>query len=450
MARARRGAGADGDTGVTPLGVVEIGRGQIAYAPAVRAGRWVFATGLLATDYVNGLAPEVLQVGLPRNGPPQAAREAAHIYARLAALLEEAGTDLSEVVRVDQYYRGAGSVDPYHVVRTEAFAGHVPASTSILMPGLLLPGAEVELQALAAIPSPGFRSERIRPEGIYVPKESGHSPAVRLGDFVFLSGQIARGPDGNVPPEARVPSNHLWKGTQIKREAEYLITEKLAPALAAAGAGLDGLLKAQVYLSDVNDLPAFREVWNAHLPEGTRPAVTYVPTSVPGFGTVGVHAEVNVIALRDEARGRRSTVDAGVFTGFDGDPQAVAVDDLLLLSGLMAVDRDGAIPEARSDPRQPHFGSPAAAQMRCILERADALCHAAGTSLDNVVRAQHFYTNIGEFQAVHDIWRERLGGRPVPFSAVQVPAPLPVPGCSLLVDLWVYRPPGAAGRPATE
>jgi hypothetical protein len=34
------------------------------------------------------------------------------------------------------------------------------------------------------------------------------------------------------------------------------------------------------------------------------------------------------------------------------------------------------------------------------------------------------------------IWQ----ARPLPFSAVEVPAPLPVPGASVLIEAWVYAP----------
>jgi hypothetical protein len=37
-------------------------------------------------------------------------------------------------------------------------------------------------------------------------------------------------------------------------------------------------------------------------------------------------------------------------------------------------------------------------------------------------------------------WQRRLPGRPLPFSAVEVPAPLPVPGASVMMEVWVYSP----------
>ena len=44
------------------------------------------------------------------------------------------------------------------------------------------------------------------------------------------------------------------------------------------------------------------------------------------------------------------------------------------------------------------------------------------------MRVLQFHTDIREFYPVYKVWERRLGGRPVPFSAVEVPAPLPVPG----------------------
>ena len=64
----------------------------------------------------------------------------------------------------------------------------------------------------------------------------------------------------------------------------------------------------------------------------------------------------------------------------------------------------------------------------------------AGTSLEHVVRIQQFHTDLREFYPTYQVWERYLPGRPLPFSAVQVPAPLPVPGCTVLLDLWVYAP----------
>lgn len=133
-------------------------------------------------------------------------------------------------------------------------------------------------------------------------------------------------------------------------------------------------------------------------------------------------------------------MNADIFTGYDHQSVAIRAGDLLCISGLMAIDRHGLIPEAELDPRQPYFGSSIQAQMDYILQNAQTICQAAGTSLEQVVRIQQFHTDLREFYPAYQVWQHYLPGRPLPFSAVQVPEPMPVPGCTVLLDLWVYAP----------
>ena len=98
------------------------------------------------------------------------------------------------------------------------------------------------------------------------------------------------------------------------------------------------------------------------------------------------------------------------------------------------------MPSAAENPRQPWFSSPVEAQAEFIIDNIARLCEAAGTSLANVVRVLQFHTDIREFYPVYKVWERKLAGRPLPFPAVEVPAPLPVPGATLLIEAWVYAP----------
>lgn len=127
-------------------------------------------------------------------------------------------------------------------------------------------------------------------------------------------------------------------------------------------------------------------------------------------------------------------------TAFAGHVQAIRAGDLLFLSGLMAVDRSGALaPEARIDSRQPHFGSAVQLQMDTMLTQAQRICSEAGTSLANVVRAQQFHTDLADFNGAWQVWHQHLPGQHLPFSAIEVPA-LGVPNAVVMLDLWVYVP----------
>ena len=77
--------------------------------------------------------------------------------------------------------------------------------------------------------------------------------------------------------------------------------------------------------------------------------------------------------------------------------------------------------------------------MEAMLENAEKICRAAGTSLANVVRIQQYHTDLAEFHNAYQAWEKHLPGRHLPFSAVKVPF-LPAPGCTVQLDLWVYAP----------
>lgn len=428
---------------VTPLLPVTIEPGHIHYAPGVRAGGWIFATGHKGqADFAGGMAPEVIDQSAPHRGAPKNRKEAQRIFANFDKVLKAGGSDRPHVVRLDQYYRSGRVVDAYHDVRREFFGGRVPPSTSNLHQDFLLAGQDMEVQMIAAVPGDGLKVEQLRPQGLPVHATSAYSPVLTCGDYVFIAGQTAEAlklEEGPIDPSARTPAGHLWKGTPIKLETDFVIERKMKPALASVGSTLADVVKAQVYLRDIDDVPAFNEVWAKHF-GSSPPATTVITTATPGFICEVGRIEINTISVRGGGATRKQVIDAGVALPFEGYVQAIRAGDLLFLSGLMAVDKNGALAgEARTDMAKPYFGSAVRLQMDYVLREAQRICRAAGTDLANVVRAQQFHTDLADFNDAWQAWSTALPGQPIPYSAIEVPA-LAVPGAVVMLDLWVYAP----------
>jgi 2-iminobutanoate/2-iminopropanoate deaminase len=79
-----------------------------------------------------------------------------------------------------------------------------------------------------------------------------YSQAVRVGDFLFVSGQIPLDPATGVPIEGDVR-------TQTRR-----VLENLGGILEAAGASFDRVVKTTVYLLDMNDFAAMNDVYGRY------------------------------------------------------------------------------------------------------------------------------------------------------------------------------------------
>ena len=432
------------DKNAEPLLPVELGAGKVKFAQGMKAGSWVFATGLMAQDFSHGIAPDVLSESAPHAGLPKREKEAQRIFDNLDAVLAAAGTDRSNLVRTDQYYTTVKAVPPYQQIRREHLRGRIPPSTSIAQQGLLLPGADMNIQALGIVPRAGFEVTHLKHEQLAGRPTSGYSPAVTAGDFIFIPGitslAVGNEPKRNgVAAAAMMTEGAQWAGLPIKLETEFIIKERMVQSLALAGATLDDVVHAQVYLTDRDDYSAFNEAWTRHFAKSP-PSIDIIPCIAHGLAPYDGKIEINVLATKPGSAAQKRTIDAGVPTAFRHQPQAVKAGDLLFMSGLMAFDGRGLAPGTASDPRQPYFSSSAEAQAEFIIGNISKLCDAAGTSLSNVVRILQFHTDIREFHAVYKVWEHRLGGRPVPFSAVEVPAPLPVPGATVLIEAWAYAP----------
>jgi enamine deaminase RidA (YjgF/YER057c/UK114 family) len=423
---------------VTAIGAVRIPGSDIHYAPGIKAGNWVFLTGIEAVDYENGLTAAVRgNPDLPHHGLPKHRREGDYICARLSGLLREAGTSFANTVRLDQYYPTWKAVDPYHLARHAAFGDYIPPSTSVIMEELLTGGANITTSLLAVLPGHHREPVRVATPKVTAPVWSGFVPAVTSGDFVFIAGQMSRGADGNVDTRAHVPPHSLWGGYEIRRQTEYIIREKFVPALEAAGSSLRNTVKAQIYLRHIEDTPHFLDVWESHF--GPRQcALTIVPTNA--FGLVPGNIEINLIALTDTAAEKKQVIDGCIPPEMTFGAAAVKAGDLVFCSGTMAVDSAGAIPRVRKTEALRHLAIPARAQMQHIVNSLRVVCGAAGTTLQNVTRIHQFHSDLADFYPMHRPWQDALNDAPVPFTAVRVPTPLPVPACSVIVDAWFYAP----------
>lgn len=80
-------------------------------------------------------------------------------------------------------------------------------------------------------------------------------PAVRAGDFIFVSGQVPKDENGK-----------MFSGT-IEEECRWTI-ESIRRVLAEADAGLEDVVKVTVYLEDARNFGRYNRVFAEYFPEG--------------------------------------------------------------------------------------------------------------------------------------------------------------------------------------
>jgi enamine deaminase RidA (YjgF/YER057c/UK114 family) len=258
-------------------------------------------------------------------------------------------------------------------------------------------------------------------------------PAVVCHDFVFVAGQMAHNPGLGLDPRGHVPEHSAWAGIEIRKQTEFLILEKLRPALEAAGSSLEQSLKAQIYLANIEDAPDCLDAWNQYYAD-IPCAVTVVPTK--SFATVGGIVEINLIALTNGAARKKQVVKTDI-PGMAAYGPCIKVGEFLLPSGLIAIGRDGHIAGRTISPGFAGLAHAGHIQAEAIYDYAEALCQAAGTTMAKLLRAQYFVADVAVFPGIAMAWSTRFGRQPHPFVCVQTPTPMPAPGTAVIADFWI-------------
>jgi 2-iminobutanoate/2-iminopropanoate deaminase len=105
-----------------------------------------------------------------------------------------------------------------------------------------------------------------------------YAQAVRAGSFLFVSGQVALDPATGTIVEGGIEE-------QTRR-----VMSNLAAILAAGGSGLDRVVKATVYLTDLGMFEAMNRVYGSYFP-GEKPArVTVEVSRLPRNSLVEIDA----------------------------------------------------------------------------------------------------------------------------------------------------------------
>jgi len=107
------------------------------------------------------------------------------------------------------------------------------------------------------------------------------SPAVRAGPFVFVSGQVAMGDNGEIVPG----------GIEAQTRQTLVNVQK---ALALAGCTLNDVVKSTVWLDDTRDFWSFNRVYAEHFPDH-KPARSTTQARL----MVDAKIEIEVIAYKE-------------------------------------------------------------------------------------------------------------------------------------------------------
>jgi reactive intermediate/imine deaminase len=111
------------------------------YTDAVVADGWIWISGMLALDTSGALI-----------GGDDVIAQAERVHEIIKAVLEKAGAGFEDVVKVTVYLRRIEDRAAVNTVRRRFFGESRPASTLVEVSAFVIPGALVEIDAVARQP----------------------------------------------------------------------------------------------------------------------------------------------------------------------------------------------------------------------------------------------------------------------------------------------------------
>jgi len=105
-------------------------------------------------------------------------------------------------------------------------------------------------------------------------------PAVRAGDFVYVSGQVGKDENG------------VMAGGTIEQETRATI-ETLKRVLADAGCGLEDVVKITTYLEDSRDFGRYNGVFKEYFPDGR-----LARTTIEARAVITTRIEMDCVAYK--------------------------------------------------------------------------------------------------------------------------------------------------------
>lgn len=202
-----------------------------------------------------------------------------------------------------------------------------------------------------------------------VPPVGPYSPGVLTGDYLYVSGQGAKKPDGQMPATF---------DEQVRQTLE-----NLKAVLEAAGLTMKNVVYTQVYLDDM-----------AHFAEMNRAYAKYFPSDPPARATLGVAklpgtpVEINAVAVRDLAE--KKVVSVNGYSAAEPLSPGILTKDRLFISALRA---------KASDPEK---------EVELALDGFKSVVSAAGLQMRNVVFVNPYLTGSIPHEVMNRAYAKRF------------------------------------------
>jgi enamine deaminase RidA (YjgF/YER057c/UK114 family) len=335
---------------------------NLPFSPAVRAGKFIYLSGNLATDEGGKFAGGDVKAQTKR------------VLDNLGRVLKAAGSRMDNVVSANVFLRRASDFQAMN----EAYGGYWPKDPPVrttVVANLAMPEALVEV-SMIAVPDGGERKV-LHPAG-WLKSPSPYSYGILSGDTLFLSGLISRNTKDNsmIPGDIKVQTRTVMEGA--------------GEILTSGGMTYADVASSRVFITDTTTFQDMNTTYRSFFPKDPPARATVITPLMNAEAAV----EITLLAVKG---GVREAINPPNADGSLTQPNpnlspAIRIGNRLFLSGMLGNDGGN-----KGD---------ATAQTRAALARIGLTLKAAGFDWKNVVDGAVYITDMKNFNAMNTAYRE--------------------------------------------
>jgi enamine deaminase RidA (YjgF/YER057c/UK114 family) len=322
-------------------------------------------------------------------GAGDIATQTRNVFEFIKAVLDEAGVDLSDIVKLNTYYQfeGEGEAitefwEAMTEVRMEYLADPGPVGTAVRVRGFAFEDLSIEIEAIASV---GQEKVRLMPADHWdwsmpVPFSQGW----KVGDLIFLGGQVSADDRGRTVAPGDI-------GAQTRNVFKFI-----QRVLAEGGADLDDLVKLNTYYCYDGDEPTkfWEDMTRVRMDYIADPGPAATAVRVNGFAYEDLLIEIEGIAYTGADKQRLMPANHWDWSMPVKFSQGWRVGDLIFVGGQISADGKGRTIGAGD----------IATQTRKVFENIRKVLREAGVDMDRVVRLNTYYHFEGDGREITDFW----------------------------------------------
>jgi enamine deaminase RidA (YjgF/YER057c/UK114 family) len=245
--------------------------------------------------------------------------------------------------------------------------------------------------------------------------------AVKAGPFIFLNGHEAYDFERGLAAEIEGAPGHALGGRPpLRREADFIL-RRMRANLRDFGSDLGNAVRVDQFYTKGAAVAAYHLARFAEFGEYIPPSTSIIMERC-FTGRTNIHTSMIAIVPAPGWNIEKITLPGQAISASGYNP-AVVANDFVFVAGNMALRADGTLDPTVAVPADRNWGGQTAFRRQvhyCIKERLVPSLAAAGSALEQCVKAQAYIRGVENIPDFMDVWEQYF--RSIPCAITPVPA----------------------------